>query len=77
MTESKINQSEVARILERIENEYVAAQRGLTGLAQSARHTAITARIENLGRLHESLRAVAGEDAMKLIAECLENIPEE
>ena len=48
-------QSEVAHILRRIEIEYTAAQRGLTGLAQSARHAAITARMEHMGLLHKDL----------------------
>ena len=47
------NHSEVARLLAQIEAEYIAATRGLLGLAATATHEAITARMENLGRLHE------------------------
>jgi hypothetical protein len=54
--------------------EYLAAQRGLTGFAESARHAAITARLENMGKLHEDLRALVGDDAIRLLAEHLENI---
>lgn len=68
------NPSEVARLLNQIEMEYIAAQRGLTGFAESARHAAITARLENMGRLHEDLRAIVGDDAIRLLAERLENI---
>lgn len=74
--ESQINQSEVMHLLSQIEAEYLAAQRGLIGFAESARHEAITARLENIGRLHEHLRAVVGDDATRLIAECLEKVPE-
>lgn len=69
--------SEVARLLDQIEAEYLAAQRGLTGFAESAAHKAITARIENLAQLHEDLRIIVGDEAIKLLAERLENIPEE
>jgi hypothetical protein len=69
-------QSEVARLLAQIEAEYLAAQRGLSGLAVTARHTAITARLENMGRLHTHLQEIVGEDAIRLIAERLETLPE-
>lgn len=71
------NTSEVAQILSQIETEYRAAQYGLTGLAEAAKHTAITARMENLGKLHEHLRAVVGNDATRLMSERLESIPAE
>lgn len=73
--ELKSNQSEVVRLLSLIETEYLAAQRGLTGFAEGAMHAAITARLENIGRLHEHLRAVVGEDVTRLLAERLESIP--
>lgn len=68
-------QSEVAHILQQIETEYIAAQRGLTGLAQSARHAAITARMEHMGLLHKDLQAIVGDEAIRLIAGRLEAIP--
>lgn len=73
---NQVNQSEIAHLLNQIETEYIAAQRGLTGFAESARHAAITARLENMGRLHEHLRAIVGDDATRLMAECLEKLPE-
>ncbi len=69
------NQSEVARILQQIETEYVAARRGLTGFAESAKHAAITARMEHMGLLHQDLQAIVGNDAIRLIAERLEATP--
>lgn len=70
--ENQTNQSEVAQLLARIEREYLAATQGLTGLAVTAKHQAITARSENMGRLHEKLRALVGDDATRLMAERLE-----
>ena len=71
------NQSEVAQLLGQIETEYIAAMRGISGLAVMAKHEAITARMENLGRLHEDLRAIVGDDAIRLLAERLESIAAE
>jgi hypothetical protein len=73
---NQLNQSEVVRLLNQIETEYLAAQCGLIGFAESASHEAITARLENMGRLHEHLRAVVGDDATRLVAECLEKVSE-
>jgi hypothetical protein len=69
------NKSEVARVLEQIELEFQAAQRGLTGLAfGTAKHEFITNKMEQMGRLHEKLQTMVGEEqAVKLLAETLEN----
>jgi hypothetical protein len=75
MEPGRQNQSEVARILQQIETEYKAATSGLTGLAQCAKHAAITARMEHMGLLHQDLQAIVGNDAIRLIAERLEIIP--
>lgn len=69
--------SEVAQLLQQVEVEYLAATRGMSGFAVTAQHAAITARMENLGRLHEELRALVGDDATRLLAERLETIPTE
>ena len=68
------NKSEVARVLEQIELEFQAAQRGLYGLAfGSAKHEFITCKMEQMGHLHEQLQALVGEqEAVKLLAETLE-----
>lgn len=70
------NQSEVARLLEQISAEYEAAQRGLKGFAYgSSKHDFITARMENVGRLHSELQAIVGDSAIALVADALNNIP--
>ncbi len=66
------NASEVQRLLAQIETEYLAATRGMSGFAAVAKHEAITARMEQLGKLHENLRAIVGNDATRLMAERLE-----
>ena len=73
----KSNQSDVACILNLIEVEHRAAQRGLTGFVASATHAAIRRRMEQIGRLHEDLRAIVGNDAIRLVAERLETLSEE
>jgi hypothetical protein len=68
-------QSEVARLLTQIEQDYIAAQNGMTGLAQgTARHSFITARMEHLGELHEELQKLAGEQAMPMIIRALDQL---
>lgn len=68
------NHSEVAHLLQRIQQEYDAAQSALTGLAQGkARHEFITARMENMGRCHEELAEQLGkQQAALLVAQQLE-----
>jgi hypothetical protein len=62
--------SEVARLLAQINAEYEAAQRGLSGIAfGTARHAFITARMENLSRLHTQLQSIVGDAAIAMIAE--------
>ena len=70
------NQSEVARLLERIELEYEAAQRALTGLAcGTSKHAFITDKMERIGNCHASLKQLVGEDeATRLMADTLENL---
>jgi hypothetical protein len=69
------NKSEVARVLEQIELEFQAAQRSLYGLAfGTAKHEFITNKMEQMGKLHEKLQTMVGEEqAVKLLAETLEN----
>lgn len=69
------NQSEVARLLKQISAEYEAALRGLNGLALgAAKHEFITARMENVGRLHEELHEIVGEEAIVMVAETLKHV---
>ncbi|HZU66740.1 MAG TPA: hypothetical protein VFA09_05645 [Ktedonobacteraceae bacterium] len=68
--------SEVARLLNQISAEYEAAQRGLSGLAYGmSQHEFITARMENMGQLHNQLRSIVGDDAIALVAEALNTLP--
>ncbi len=67
------NNSEVARWLEQITQQYESAKQGLTGLAQgTARHAFITAKMKRIGEIHEELQHLVGpEQAIQLVAETL------
>ena len=73
------NKGEVARLMRQIELEYEAAQRGLYGFAAgAAKHEFITARMENMGRCHEKLKTLVGEqEATKALAQALEQAGKE
>jgi hypothetical protein len=67
-------QSEVARLLTEIQEEYNSARLGLSGLAQgTSQHLFITRRMENIGKLHQNLGALVGgeDEAMAMICEHL------
>jgi hypothetical protein len=68
------NHSEIARLRQRIAEEYEAATRGLNGFANgSAKHLFITKRMEQIGVYHEALQHLVGEqEATRLMAETLE-----
>jgi hypothetical protein len=68
--------SEVARLQEQIAREYEAATRGLSGLSiGSARHSFITAKMENIARCQKQLIDLTGEEkAMQHIIEALANM---
>jgi len=65
-----MSQSEVARILRQIDQEYQASQRGLLGFASgTARHDFIAAKTEAIGKYHEQLTDLVGpEQAISIIA---------
>lgn len=66
--------SEVARLLSQISEEYEAAQRGLSGLSYgTSHHEFITARMENMGQLHDELQSIVGDVAIAMIADQLNN----
>jgi len=67
--------SEVARLLQQIQEEYEAAQRGLTGLALgTAQHEFITKRMEGIEEARENLEHIVGPDeAMRLVVQQLES----
>ncbi len=56
------NQSEVARLMQQIDAECESARLAMTGYAEVARHEVITARMESMGRLHEELGELIGEE---------------
>ncbi len=68
------SKSEVARLMRQIELEYEAAQRLMYGFAAGAgKHEFITARMENMGKCHEQLVTLVGEqEATKVLAQALE-----
>ena len=68
------NKSEVARLMRQIELEYESAQRLMYGFAAGAgKHEFITARMENMGRCHEQLVTLVGEqEATRVLAQALE-----
>lgn len=67
------NKSEVAWLMQRIEEEYIAAQRALSGLAVGmTKHQFITARMEHIGRCHQQLHALVGEEAIVLVAQAMQ-----
>jgi len=68
--------SEIARLRQRIAEEYEAATRGLTGFASgSAKHQFITKRMERIGSYHETLQHLVGEqEATRIVAETLETL---
>ena len=70
------NHSEIARLRQRITEEYEAALRGLNGFASgSARHQFITRRLEQIDAYHETLQHLVGEqEATRLMAETLETL---
>ncbi len=59
--------SEVARLLQQIDMEYEAAQRGLEGMAITARHDFITARMENIAQHHRSLAQLIDIDEVRAL----------
>lgn len=65
-----MSQSDVARILKQIEQEYQASKQGLEGLASgTARHDFITKKTEAIGKHHEHLAQLVGpEQAIAMIA---------
>src|SRR5204862_5245277 len=69
--------SKVAAIREQIAAEFMAAQLGLQGLnAGTAHHLFITARQANRGELQKKLEKLVGADAIALVAETLNAVPD-
>jgi hypothetical protein len=74
MSNVNVQRSEVARLLDQIREEYEAATRGISGSSQgSSRHSFISTRMENMGKLQTQLDELIGENAIALVVTCLEN----
>ena len=58
-----MSKSEVARLREQIELELEAMQRGMQGLAVTARHDFILARMDHVGVYQDKLAAQIGDSA--------------
>ena len=78
MANTQEHGSEVARLLNQIQEEFEAAQRGFSGLAHGlSKHQFITQKMENMGKLHEELQLLIGDEpAIALVAEQLNALPE-
>jgi hypothetical protein len=74
-----MSESEVARLRQRIAEEYQAAQLGMSGLASGvSKHAFITARMERMGQSFDQLSELVGsrQEAMKEVVAALEETPE-
>ena len=70
-------QSEIARLQQQIEAEFLSAEQALRGFAQSAKHTFITARYNKIGQCQEQLAELVGEQrAMQMVCDILERAPD-
>lgn len=69
-----MSESEVARLMRQIEAEYVAAERGLHGLALgTAQHEFITQRMENMEGCRKQLAVLVGDQhATELTAQAID-----
>ena len=78
MLEMEKHDSEVACLLARFCAEYEAARRGLSGLAfGTSQHKFITAKMENMWKVHAELHDLVGDTAMAMIAEDLSQLSDD
>ena len=69
---------DVAQLRQQLASEYLAAQLGLSGLAAgTSRHQVITARTERISWLHHQLEELIGNRAIVLVAQTLQDVPEQ
>jgi hypothetical protein len=67
------NQSEVARLKAQIAAEQESAQRAMNSSAYgTCQHRFITARMENMGRLHDQLEVLVGSEANRVLVEAMQ-----
>lgn len=69
-------ESEVARLLHAIEQEYEAARAGVSGLASgTTRHAFIAGKMERIDGYHRALAGLLGEqEATKRVVETIERL---
>jgi len=72
MERTKQHNSEVARLLQKIREEFESAQLGLSGAAYgTSQHKVITEKMENMGKYQEELQLIVGDTAKDLIVQVL------
>jgi hypothetical protein len=72
------NNSEVARLLQLIGEQYASAKLGLSGVALgTTKHEVITAKMERIAALHEELRSHVGDEAMPMLVAQLDAVPDQ
>jgi hypothetical protein len=77
-TSMQQHHSEVRRLLTQISAEYEAAKCGLHGLATGvSEHRFITTKMERMSDLQGELQTLIGENAIALIAQELDKLPED
>ncbi len=77
MKRTQQHNSEVARLLQKIREEFESAQLGLSGVAYgTSQHKVITQKMENMGKYHEELRGIVGDNAIELIVQVLSDSPD-
>jgi hypothetical protein len=71
--------SEIARLRQRLEEEYTAGRRALYGLASGwAKHEYIHRRLRNMEQYHKELAEIVGTDrATEIVCEVLDTVREE
>jgi len=71
-----VNQSEVARLRKQYEEEYLAAQRGLSGFSVgTTRHQFITKKMEQMEHCHTQLAKLVGErEATRMVSETVKDL---
>lgn len=70
--------SEVARLRQEIELDHLSAQLGLNGLAAGmCQHRFITTKMERVGASHAKLEQLVGPEAIALVAETINALPQQ
>ncbi len=65
--------SEIRQLLQRIEDEQLAARRGLSDVAITARHDFINVRYHNIDQAHQRLLQLCGPQATGFVYTMIEN----